>query len=89
MIPCEEQSSNLFPLVGQEPEQGTQMDRGVVEVEEEAGESEKCASPPRQREREEHEVTRARRVWQDVRQKIPTSAQQLNRQCHGLQIPRT
>ena len=40
VIPCEEQSSNLFPLVGQEPKQGTQMDRGEVEVEEgEAGES--------------------------------------------------
>ena len=24
VIPCEEQSSNLFPLVGQEPKQGTQ-----------------------------------------------------------------
>ena len=35
VIPCEEQSSNLFPLVGQEPKQGTQMDRGEVEVEEE------------------------------------------------------
>ena len=35
MIPCEEQSSNLFPLVGQAPKQGTQMDRGEVEVEQE------------------------------------------------------
>ena len=49
VIPCEERSSNLFPLVEQESKQGIQMDRGEVG---EAGESEKCVSPPdRQRER--------------------------------------
>ena len=47
VVPCEEQSSNHFPLVEQESSQGRQMDRGEVEVEEEeAGESENCASPP-------------------------------------------
>ena len=87
VIPCEEQSSNLFPLVGQEPKQGTQMDRGEVESRGgEAGESEKCASLPRQRERSTRTRMRrfeagARRVWH-VRQKIPTNAQQLKRQCH-------
>ena len=35
MIPCEEQSSNLFPLIKQESSQGIQMDRGEVDVEEE------------------------------------------------------
>ena len=35
VIPCEEQSSNLFPLVEQESSQGRQMDRGEVEVEDE------------------------------------------------------
>ena len=35
VIPCEEQSSNFFPLVEQESSQGRQMDRGEVEVEEE------------------------------------------------------
>ena len=42
VIPCEEQSSNLFPLVEQESSQGRQMDRGEVEVRGgEAGENEK------------------------------------------------
>ena len=35
VFPCEEQSSNLFPLVEQESSQGRQMDRGEVQVEEE------------------------------------------------------
>ena len=35
VIPCEEQSSNLFPRVGQGSKQGTQTDRSEVEVEEE------------------------------------------------------
>ena len=35
VIPCEEPSSNLFPLVEQESSQGRQMDRGEVDVEEE------------------------------------------------------
>ena len=90
MIPCEEQSSNLFPLVGQEPKQGTQMDRGEVEVEEERQARVKSAPVlPTDKERERSTRSRmrrfaagARRVWQDVRQTIPSNAQQLNRQCH-------
>ena len=88
VIPCEEQSSNLFPLVGQEPKQGTQMDRGEAEVEEERQAKVKSAPVlPTDRERSTRSRMRrfadgARRVWQDVRQKIPTNAQQLNRQCH-------
>ena len=35
VIPCEEQSSNLFPLVEQESSRGRQMDRGEVDLEEE------------------------------------------------------
>ena len=63
VIPCEEQSSNLFPLVGQEPKQGTQMDRGEVEVEEERQARVKSA-PVFPTEREEHEVTHATfRSW--------------------------
>ena len=57
VVPCEEQSSNLFPVVGQEPKQGTQMDRGEVEVEEERQARVKSAPVlPTDKEREEHEV---------------------------------
>ena len=35
VIPCDEQSSNLFPLVELESSRGRQMDRGEVDVEEE------------------------------------------------------
>ena len=35
VIPCEEQSSNLFAQVEQDSSQGRQMDRGEVDVEEE------------------------------------------------------
>ena len=64
VIPCEEQSSNLFPLVGQEPKQGTQMDRGEVEVEEERQARVKVRQSSRQTKREEHEVTHATfRSW--------------------------
>ena len=65
VIPCEEQSSNLFPLVEQEPSQGRQMDRGEVEVEEERQEKVKSAPVlPTDKERDEHEVTHATfRSW--------------------------
>ena len=53
VIPCEEQSSNFFPLVGQESSQGRQMDRGEVEVEEERQARVKSAPVlPTDRERE-------------------------------------
>ena len=90
VIPCEEQSSNLFPLVEQEPRQGIQMDRGEVDVEEER-QARVISAPvlPTKREREKNTTLRMRRfaagatrVWQGVRQKIPTNVQQLNRRCH-------
>ena len=63
VIPCEEQSSNLFPLVGQEPKQGTQMDRGEVEVEEERHARVRSGPVLRQTEKE-HEVLHAKfRSW--------------------------
>ena len=43
VIPCEEQSSNLFPLVEQESSQGIQMDRGEIDVEEERQARVTCA----------------------------------------------
>ena len=86
VIPCEEQSSNLFPLVEQESKQRIQMDISEVEVEEERQARVKSAPALPTDKREEHEVTHfaagARRVWRDVRQKIPTNVQPLNRQCH-------
>ena len=67
VIPCEGQSSNLFPLVRQEPKQGTQMDRGEVEVEEKRRARVKSAPvlpTDKERDREEHEVTHATfRSW--------------------------
>ena len=65
VIPCEEQSSNLYPLVGQEPKQGTQMDRGEGEIEEERKARVKSAPVlPTDKEREEHEATHATfRSW--------------------------
>ena len=65
VIPCEEQSSNLFPLVEQESSQGRQMDRGEGDVEEERQARVKSAPVlPRDKEREEHEVTHATfRSW--------------------------
>ena len=65
VISCEEQSSNLFPLAGQEPKQGRQMDRGEAEVEEERQARVKSAPVlPTDKEREEHEVTHATfRSW--------------------------
>ena len=65
VIPCEEQSSNLFPQVGQEPKQGTQMDRGEAGVEEERQARVKSAPVlPTEKEEEEHEVTHATfRSW--------------------------
>ena len=62
---CEDLSSILFPLVGQEPKQGTQMDRGEVDVEEERQARVKSAPvPPTDKEGEEHEVTHATfRSW--------------------------
>ena len=98
VTPCEEQSSNLFPLVEQEPRQGMQMDRGEVDVEEERQARVKNAPVPPDRQRERSTMSRmrrfaagAKRVWQGVRQKIPTNVQQLNRHTcsHGLRIPRT
>ena len=60
VITCEEQSSNLFPLVEQESSQGRQMDRGEVEVEEERQARVKSAPVfPTDKERDEHEVTHA------------------------------
>ena len=51
VIRCEEQSSNLFPLVEEESSQERETDTGEVEVEEET-------------ERDEHEVTHATfRSW--------------------------
>ena len=71
---------NLFPLVEQESSRGRQMDRGKVEVEEERQARVKSA-PVLPTERETFTKLRmrrfaagARRVWQDVRQKIPTNA---------------
>ena len=65
LIPCEKQSSNLFPLVEQESSQGRQMDRGEVEVEEERQAKVKSAPVlPTDKERDEHEVTHATfRSW--------------------------
>ena len=68
MIPCEEQSSNLFPLVEQESSQGRQMDRGEVDVEEERQARVKSAPVlPTDKKREEHEVTHATfRRWSEA-----------------------
>ena len=67
VIPCEEQSSNFFPLVEQESSQGRQMDRGEVDVDEERQARVKSAPvlpTEKEREREEHEVTHATfRSW--------------------------
>ena len=71
MIPCEEQSSNLFPLVEQESSEGRQMDRGEVEVEEERQARVKSAPvlpTDKEKERDEHEVTHATiRSWCEAR----------------------
>ena len=65
VIPCEEQSSNLFRLVEQELSQGRQMNRGEVDVEEERQARVKSAPAlPTDKEREEDEVTHATfRSW--------------------------
>ena len=55
---CDEQSSNLFPLVEQESSQGRQLDREEVDVEEERQARMKSAPVlPTDKEREEHEGT--------------------------------
>ena len=76
VIPYDKQTSNLFPLVEQESSQGRPMDRGEVEVEEER--QAETSTKLRMR----RFAAGARRVQQDVRQKIPTSVQQLNRRSH-------
>ena len=81
VIPCQEQSSNLFPLLEQESSQGRQKDRGEVEVEDERQARVKSAPVlPTDRETSMRSRMRrfaagARRTWQDVRQKIPTNIQ--------------
>ena len=68
VTPCEEQSSNLFPLVEQESSQGRQMDRGELEVQEERQARVKSAPVlPTDRERDEDDVTHATfRSWCEV-----------------------
>ena len=92
VIPCEEQSSNLFPLVEQESSEGRKMDKGEVEVEEERQARAKSApvlltDKGRERRARGHacDVSKLVRgvVWKDVRQKIPTKVQRLNRRCHS------
>ena len=51
VIPCEEQSSNLFPLVEQESKQRIQMDISEVEVEEERQARVKSAASPPDRQK--------------------------------------
>ena len=101
VIPCEEQSSNLFPLVGQEPKQGIQRDRGEVEVEEEKQARVKSAPVlPTDKERERG----ARGHACDVSQLVlgvcvgtcdrgfpqTLSNRTVSATCsHGLRIPRT
>ena len=91
MIPCEEQSSNLFPLVGQESKQGIQMDRGEVEVEEER-QARVRSTPvlPTDKERGARghacDVSQLVRSACGMRQKIPTDGATCS---HGLRVPRT
>ena len=68
MIPCEEQSSSIFPLVEQETSQGRQMDRGEVDG---AGESEKSASPSDRR-KERGVVCVAGRATEDSHKRSAT-----------------
>ena len=100
VIPCEEQSSNFFPLVEQELSQGRQMERGEVDVEEERQARVKSAPVlPTDKEREEHEVTHATfRSWceacvegratEDSHKRLATEPPFATR-GHGLRVPRT
>ena len=60
VIPCEDPTSGLFPLIEKESDQRNQMDMSDVEVEEDRPAKAKCVPVlPNDKEREEHEVTYA------------------------------
>ena len=60
MIPCDDPSSSLFPLVEKESKQPGQVDKGDVEVEEDRPARVKGAPVfPTEKDRDEHDVTRA------------------------------
>ena len=58
VIPCEDPSSSLFPLIEKELDQRKQLDKDGVEVEEDRPAKVKSVPVlPTEKEREEHEVT--------------------------------
>ena len=75
MIPFDDPSSSLFPLVEKESKQQSQVDKGDVEVEEDRPARVKGANT-------RHTAVGARRVWQGVQRKIVTKNRRTNRRCH-------